>query len=140
MRIAHFGMVCLLATVSGSSAVIFQDNFDSEPSNGQLIYTTFINFNVTNGSVDLLGPGAFEGELVRLHGDSLRLDRFLGRIVGREGGAGRLDDRALSADHLLQHLALLRLRLANARRRQSPLEDRHPSVQPDRRLRARAGE
>src|SRR5438045_9702362 len=59
MRIAHFGMVCLLATVSGSSAVIFQDNFDSEPSNGQLIYTTFINFNVTNGSVDLLGRGAF---------------------------------------------------------------------------------
>ena len=81
------------------------------------------------GADALLGAGAFERELVGLDRDGLGLDRLLRRLVGGEGGAGRLDDRALGADDLLQHLALERLRLADARRGQAALEDRHSGAE-----------
>lgn len=46
----------VLAAPAAYSAVItsFSDNFDSEASNGALNYTSFANFTVTAGSVDLI--------------------------------------------------------------------------------------
>ena len=87
------------------------------------------------GADALLGAVAFERELVGLDRDGLGLDRLLRGIIIGEGGAGRLDDRALGADDLLEHLALLRLRLADARRGQAALEDRDAGAEPDRGLR-----
>ena len=92
------------------------------------------------GADALLGAVAFERELVGLDRDDLGLDRFLGGIIAREGGAGRLDDGALGADDLLQHLPLLRLRLANAGRGKAALEDRNAGAEADRGLRARVRE
>ena len=83
----------------------------------------------------LLGAVALERELVGLDRDGFGLDRLLRRIVIGEGRAGRLDDGALGADDLFEHLALLRLRLADPRRRKAALEDRHAGAEADRWLR-----
>ena len=68
-----------------------------------------------------------------LDGNRLRLDRALRGIVARKSRAGRLNDGALGANDLLEHLALLRLRLADARGGQAALEDRHACTEADRR-------
>ena len=67
------------------------------------------------------------------------LDGLLRRIVSGKGGARRLNDRALGADDLLEHLSLQRLRLADPGGGKAALEDRNPGVQPGRCLRAGAG-
>ena len=50
---------------------------------------------------------ALERELVGLDRDGLRLDRLLRGVIIGEGGAGRLNDRALGADDLLERLTLM---------------------------------
>ena len=88
------------------------------------------------GADGLLGAVAFERELVRLDRDGLGLDRLLRGVVVGEGRAGRLDDGALGADDLLQHLSLLRLRLTDPGRGKAALEERNPRAETDRGLRA----
>jgi hypothetical protein len=48
----------LVSSVSAQAAPIFSDNFNSETQG--LNYTGFANWNVTSGSVDLIGTGFFD--------------------------------------------------------------------------------
>jgi len=51
----------LVSGVSAQAAPIFSDNFNSENGGvGQLTYTSLANWNVTSGSVDLIGNGFFD--------------------------------------------------------------------------------
>jgi hypothetical protein len=50
-----------VATTAEPSTVIFADDFDAETGQpGELDYFGFINWNVTSGSVDLIGNGAYD--------------------------------------------------------------------------------
>ena len=57
-------MVCAAALAtfgSARAATVFSDNFNTENGGvGQLNYANFANWNVTSGSVDLLGNGFFD--------------------------------------------------------------------------------
>lgn len=48
----------MLVAGQAGAAVLLSDNFDSETRS--LNYTGFANWNVTSGSVDLIGPGLFD--------------------------------------------------------------------------------
>ena len=48
----------MLVAGQAGAAVLLSDNFDSETR--ALNYTGFANWNVTSGSVDLIGPGLFD--------------------------------------------------------------------------------
>lgn len=60
--VCFLGLFFILLSVNPINAsMIFFDNFDSENGgNGQLNYTGFANWNVTKGSVDLIGNGFFD--------------------------------------------------------------------------------
>ncbi len=51
----------LAAPVAHAQDTLLEDGFEDEASDGQLNYNSFINFDVVDGSVDLLGPDAFGG-------------------------------------------------------------------------------
>src|SRR4051812_5214176 len=52
---------CVLIQPARADVILLSDNFDAENSgNPQLNYFTFANFDVTAGSVDLIGNGYFD--------------------------------------------------------------------------------
>src|SRR5229473_5571328 len=60
---ASFGAAAVLASVSlaqnaNAHAIVFEDNFNTEAHG--LNHTTFTNWTVTAGSVDVLGPHFFD--------------------------------------------------------------------------------
>ena len=80
------------------------------------------------GADTLLGPSAFEGELVGLNRDGFRLDCLQrGFLVGKSG-AGGFDDGSLGPDDSLERLPLSRLRLADPGGGKPALEDRDVST------------
>ena len=108
-----FGLVFALGWAqSGSAAVLFADNFDSEPQSlGTAPLTpTFANWTVTSGSVDVIGTGgSFDyypgnGNYVDLNGSSDQNGQLTSKTVfgpgtytlsfllgGSQGGAGGID-------------------------------------------------
>jgi hypothetical protein len=82
-------MAFLLASLVSASAnanLLLYDNFDSELRG--LNYTSFHNWNVTAGSVDLLGPGFFD--VIPGHGYYVDLD-------GSTNQGGTLESKQLFA-------------------------------------------
>lgn len=73
----------ILFTMSAAQAtIIFSDNFDVENNgSGSLNYFGFQNWTVSNGSVDLIGPGLFD----LLPGNGFYVD-----MDGSTGDAGKL--------------------------------------------------
>ena len=62
-------VVCM--STSLQAATVFQDNFNNENGgSGKLNYISFINWNITDGTVDLLGNGFFN----YLHKSDLYVD------------------------------------------------------------------
>ncbi len=77
-------MAATLGLASGASAgtVVFYDNFDGENGGaGQLNYTGFANWTVSDGTVDLIGNGSFDF----LPGNGLYVD-----MDGSTGDAGKM--------------------------------------------------
>ena len=63
----------LLTALPASASPIFTDNFNADNAgNGALNYAGFTNWNVTNGSVDLIGDGTSHPYL--LVGNGLYVD------------------------------------------------------------------
>lgn len=73
-------IVALMCFSSANAGIIFQDNFDSENNGvGALNYTNFDNWDLLDGSVDLIGNGFFDF----LPGNGLYID-----LDGSTGEAG----------------------------------------------------
>lgn len=65
-------LVICMAT-SSQAAFVFQDNFNTENGgNGSLNYNNFTNWNVTDGTVDLIGNGFYD--YYSGHGNGLYVD------------------------------------------------------------------
>ena len=66
------------------AAIVFEDNFDAEnggvADNTTLVYTSFANWNVVSGDVDVIGNGFFD----RYPGNGLYLD--LDGVAADPGG------------------------------------------------------
>ena len=79
----------------------------------------------------VLGPRAFQRQLVGGDGDLVGGDRILRCLIGREGRPGIGDDRALGGDALLERLAFDRLGLADPRGGKAALVDRDAALDAD---------
>ena len=90
MKLRLFGVACagiltlgLIETVVAAPIVIFTDNFDSEIGNA-LNYNSFTNWDVFDGTVDLVAQGEYRiscfgsvGKCVDLDGSALDAARFV---------------------------------------------------------------
>ncbi len=79
----------LLFGVHGNAgaALLFTDNFDAEPPvSSQLNYNAFANWNVSNGTVDLIVSGQFSIDCVGGVGKCVDMD-------GSMSNAGRIDTK-----------------------------------------------
>lgn len=65
------------------AAIVFQDQFDAEPSGSTLNYSSFANWDVLNGTVDLIAQGGFGLSCLGLAGKCVDMD-------GSTGNAGDL--------------------------------------------------
>jgi hypothetical protein len=78
-----------MAIGSAHAAIIFSDNFDTEPPPGSVLnYAGFANWTVTNGTVDLIQSGNFGITCVGGSGKCVDMD-------GSSANAGRLDSTQL---------------------------------------------
>ena len=73
-------------TGSAHAAILFSDNFDAEPGGSQLNFGAFANWNVVDGTVDLIANGGF----------AITCDGAAGKCVDMDGtssNAGRLESK-----------------------------------------------
>jgi PEP-CTERM motif len=81
---AMIAVACLPGTAG--AAVVFSDNFDAEPGGSQLNYNAFANWNVADGTVDLIASGGFGITCVGGAGKCVDMD-------GSTSDAGRLESK-----------------------------------------------
>lgn len=68
-------VVLLVAGPALADTVIFSDDFNSENGGNQALnYNSFANWNVTDGTVDLLGAGVFAGACIAAGGAPVCVD------------------------------------------------------------------
>ena len=78
-------LLCISQVAFAATMTLLEDNFDNENGGmGQTNFSTFTNWNVTNGSVDLLGNGFVDF----YPGNGLYLD-----LDGSTSHAGRLESK-----------------------------------------------
>jgi PEP-CTERM motif len=90
-RYLLLGVVTSVALVIGAhenarAVTLFADDFNAEPGGSQLNYSAFANWNVSNGTVDLIASGGFGISCVGGVGKCVDMD-------GSTFDAGRLDTK-----------------------------------------------
>jgi hypothetical protein len=89
ITLVMMGAAALATVGSARAATVFSDNFNGENGGvGQLNYANFANWNVTSGSVDLIGNGFFDF----LPGNGLYVD-----MDGSTGQAGTIVSKQVFA-------------------------------------------
>lgn len=74
-RLPFLAATLLVSAVSSAQVTLFSDDFQGESSSG-LNYTNFVNWDVSEGTVDLLSSGGNPGAWVDLDGSSSNSGRF----------------------------------------------------------------
>ncbi|MDJ0661811.1 MAG: PEP-CTERM sorting domain-containing protein [Crocosphaera sp.] len=81
------GFISFSSLQAEASVILLQDNFDSENGgSGALNYNSFVNWDVTDGTVDLIGNGSFDF----FPGNGLYLD-----MDGTSANAGTLQSKSV---------------------------------------------